>query len=263
MKNLVIGSAGFIGTPFCKYLESLGEEVIRFDIATKKNDDARKVKLNLKSIDRVYFLAWDVGGSKYLFRKDLQLSQLKWNLTLLENVLGQLEEKKEFLFVSSQFADDCDTVYGVTKKLGEVWTELIKGKCVRVWNAYGVMEKNNVKSHVISDFVHQAVTTGKIKMMTNGEEWRQFTHVDDLARAFHAALNDKESNKSIFDASSYQWVQIKQVAKIISKLTGAKIIHGTAEGRNHKAYNVGRVPGWFPEVTLTDGIKRMVAAVKK
>lgn len=238
--------------------------MVRFDIKANKKFDARSYKFNLKKIDRVYFLAWDVGGSKYLFNENNQLSQLKWNLALLKNVLESVEQqKKDFLFVSSQFADDCDTVYGVTKKLGEIWSELIGGKCVRVWNAYGVMEKNNEKSHVISDFVYQAVTTKKIKMMTNGEEWRQFTHVIDLARAFHMAMRDKYSNKSIFDASSYQWVQIKQVAQIISKLTGAKIYYGKNVGRNHKAYNIGRVPRWLPEIELAEGIKNMIEITKK
>lgn len=264
MRNLVIGSDGFIGVPFCKYLESQKEEVIRFDIKSNKKHDARIFKFDLREIDRIYFLAWDVGGSKYLFNENNQLSQLKWNLDLLKNVLGQLEkQKKKFLFVSSQFADDNETVYGITKRLGEIWTSLIGGKCVRVWNAYGVMEKNNEKSHVISDFVYQAIKTKKIKMMTNGEEWRQFTHVLDLARSFHMALNDKVSKKKIFDASSYEWVQIRQVAEIISRLTDAKIYYGKKEGRNHKAFNMGRVPNWLPQIKLEEGIKMMIKTTKK
>ena len=264
MKNLVIGSDGFIGVPFCKYLESQNEEVIRFDIKSNKKNDAKIFNFDLKKIDRVYFLAWDVGGSKYLFNENNQLSQLKWNLDLLKNILNQLEkQKKGLLFVSSQFADDNETVYGVTKRLGEIWTSLIGGKCVRVWNAYGVMEKNDVKSHVISDFVYQAVKTKKIKMMTNGNEWRQFTHVQDLSRAFHMAMNDKTSNKTLFDASSYEWVQVKQIAQIIGKLTKARIVYGAKEGKNHKAFNMGRIPHWLPQIELVEGIKMMITEIKK
>ena len=104
------------------------------------------------------------------------MNQLNWNLELMTNIFHQLEgTNKDFLFVTSQLAEECDTVYGATKRLGEVWTQLLHGVCVRVWNAYGYMEENNVKSHVISDFIYQALETGKIIMMTNGEEWRQFT----------------------------------------------------------------------------------------
>jgi nucleoside-diphosphate-sugar epimerase len=62
IRNLIIGSEGFIGKPFCKYLEGQGEEVVHFDVKRGKNEDARLVKIDLKKIDRVYFLAWDVGG---------------------------------------------------------------------------------------------------------------------------------------------------------------------------------------------------------
>ena len=95
MKNLFIGSSGFIGTPFCRFLEEQGEEVVRFDIRIKKSQDARSYKFNLDRIDRIYFLAWDVGGSKYLFNENVQLSQLQWNLALLKNVLDQMEKKKK------------------------------------------------------------------------------------------------------------------------------------------------------------------------
>ena len=32
IRNLVIGSEGFVGSALCKYLEKIGEEVIHFDI---------------------------------------------------------------------------------------------------------------------------------------------------------------------------------------------------------------------------------------
>lgn len=257
--NLVIGSEGFIGKPFCKFLDKKNEKVIHFDIQRDKKEDGRFFKFNFKNIDKIYFLAWDVGGSKYLYESKLQMSQLKWNLQLMTNVFEQIEkEKKEFLFVSSQLSEECDTVYGVTKRLGEVWTHLLKGVCVRVWNAYGIMEKQDIKSHVISDFIYQALQTGKIKMMTNGEEWRQFTHIDDLCNAFHTALNTKNLRRTVYDVSSYEWVRIIDIAKIISDLTGAKLIPGKTKGHDPLAsLNMGRIPGWLPSIVLKDGIQKM------
>ena len=114
----------------------------------------------------------------------------------------------------------------MTKKLGEVWAKLIDGVCLRVWNAYGVLEPQDIKSHVISDFVYNAVKFGKIKMLTTGEEWRQFTHLDDIYRAFHLAMTSKDINRTVYDVCSYELVQIKQVAEIVSKFTKAKIIPG-------------------------------------
>lgn len=257
--NLVIGSEGFIGKPFCKYLKSLGEKVIPFDIKRNKKEDARFYKFNFKNIDRVYFLAWDVGGSKYLYQEKFQLSQLHWNLKLLTNVMNQIEEQKpKFLFVSSQLSEE-STVYGTIKRLGELWTQLLGGICIRVWNAYGILEPQDIKSHVISDFVYQAVKFGEIKMMTDGEEWRQFTHIDDLVKAFHVSMTSKEVNRTIYDVCSYEKVQVKEVAEIVSEFTEAKIIAGTKKGQSPEALNKGRIPGWLPTISLKDGVKRMVA----
>ena len=264
--NLVIGSEGFIGKSFCAFLEHKGEKVIHFDLVRSATEDARTNPLPLQGVDRVYFLAWDVGGSKYLYKQDRQMKQLQWNLSLMQSVFSQLEKSKTpFLFVSSQLSEEVDTVYGVTKRLGEVWTDLLGGVCVRVWNAYGVMEtKADVKSHVISDFIYQALETGKITMMTNGEEWRQFTHIKDLCSAFHMAQNSISRRKTIYDASSYEWVRIIDIATMIAKLTGAKVIPGKMVGHDPApSQNMGRVPHWLPSVELSSGIADMVKIAKK
>lgn len=262
--NLVIGSDGFIGTPFCRFLEAKGEKVIRFDIKRTETEDARVAHLPLAKADAVYFLAWDVGGSKYLYEPKLQKNQLDWNLSLMKNVFDQLEQaKKPFLFVSSQLSEEVDTVYGVTKRLGEVWTDLLGGKCVRVWNAYGYMEGEDVKSHVISDFIYQALKTKKITMMTSGAEWRQFTHITDLSSAFYMALNSKGLRKTVYDASSYEWVQIIDIANMVADVTGAVVVPGSKTGHDPIASpNRGRIPGWLPTVELRDGIKAMIEEAK-
>jgi nucleoside-diphosphate-sugar epimerase len=126
------------------------------------------------------------------------------------------------------------------------------------------MEERDIKSHVISDFIYQALQTKKIKMMTNGEEWRQFTHVKDLSNAFHMALNSKNLRRTVYDASSYEWVRIIDIAQIISDLTGSKIYPGNFKGHDPlPADNMGRIPGWLPSVELKDGIKVMIDEAKK
>ena len=138
IRNLVLGSEGFIGTSLCAFLEKKGESVTHFDIKRGDHEDARFAELDLSDIDRVYFLAWDVGGAKYLYKEDIQLGQLDWNLQLLQNVMRQLKrDKKPFLFVSTQLAEEYDTVYGATKRLGEIWTRLLDGLFIRQWNVYG------------------------------------------------------------------------------------------------------------------------------
>ena len=261
--NLVIGSEGFIGKPFCSYLERLGEKVIRFDITRSKKEDARTYRFNFRKFSRVYFLAWDVGGSKYLYQEKLQLPQLQWNLQLLTNMMSQIEKQKpKFLFVSTQLTEE-NTIYGTIKRLGELWASYLNGVTVRVWNAYGVLEKENVKSHVISDFVFQAVKFGRIKMQTTGEEWRQFTHIDDISKAFHLALFSSEFKGKIYDICSYEKFSIREVAELIISQTGAKCLPGKRIGRIQEATNIGRLPGWLPKIDIKEGINRMILQAKE
>lgn len=262
VKNLVLGSEGFVGKPFCKYLEDMGENVIRFDIKRSPEEDGRLVELSLDDVDRIYFLAWDVGGAKYLYKRDSQFKQLDWNLKLLLNVMPQIQEKNTpFLFVSSQLAEEYDTVYGVTKRLGEVWTHLLGGVRVRLWNVYGSIEEPGERSHVVSDFIYQALNSGEIKMMTDGEENRQFIHIDDVCRAFHTALTNNYSG--VYDITSFEWVKIIDLANIISKYTGCKVILGSKSGSTPFTPIRGKLPGWTPQVGLDEGLSRLINAMKQ
>ncbi len=260
--NLILGSDGFLGKPFCKYLENLGEKVIYFDIKRNKNQDGRIIKLDLEKIDRVYFLAWDVGGSKYLYKKDVQVFQLEWNLKIMMNLMPQLyTAKKPFLFISSQLAEENDTVYGVTKRLGEVWTRLSeRGLFVRQWNVYGTIEDYSERSHVISDFIKQALMTGEIKMLTTGEEKRQFVHINDMCEAWHMVLS--QNLKGIHDITSFEWVKILDVANLIGKITGAKVMPGKKIGANPMTPIKGKIPNWFPKINLEDGLNMMIKKIK-
>lgn len=259
VNNLVIGSDGFVGTALCAYLEKKGESVVRFDIKRAKEEDGRTAVLPLQKFDRVYFLAWDVGGAKYLYRDNTQLHQLNWNVDLLKNIMPQLQKHKTpFVFVSSQLAEETDTVYGSTKKLGELWTKQIGGACVRLWNVYGALEEPTEKSHVVGDFVHQALTTGKIQMMSTGEEKRQFIHIQDVCEGLHYVL-ENNLNDAVYDLTSFEWSAVRYVADLVGLHAKAKIIPSAQKGSTRSiAVIKGKPPGWDAKINLMEGIKMMV-----
>ena len=260
--NLVIGSDGFVGTTFCRFLRDQGEYVRYFDLKRGPSEDARTAKLDLNGVDRVYFLAWEVGGAKYLYREDIQFLQLDSNLKLMLNVFPQLQAAKiPFLFVSSQLAEEYDTVYGSTKRLGEVWTHLLGGVRVRLWNVYGAYEPPSERSHVVADFAWQALRTGEIKMLTTGDELRQFIYIDDACRGFHAALD--RGLESICDVTSFEWVPVRRVAEIIAGLTSAKVVSGIRRGSTPITPLRGKVPGWAPRTNLEEGLATMLSLYRE
>jgi len=59
-------------------------------------------------------------------------------------------------------------------------------------------------------------------------------------------------------------MQAIDIAEIISGLTGAKITIGKVKGHDPSlAVNIGRIPGWLPQVSLQEGIKAMVDEARK
>ena len=71
MKILVLGSKGQIGSYLTEYLRNKGHEVAEFDVVNGEDQDLTKIpnpKLqhDIRISDFVFFLAFDVGGSRYL-----------------------------------------------------------------------------------------------------------------------------------------------------------------------------------------------------
>jgi nucleoside-diphosphate-sugar epimerase len=208
-----------------------------------------------------YFLAWDVGGSKYLYKEGSQETQMTWNNELMLNVFKQIMDIP-FVFISSQLADVTDTVYGVQKQMGEVWTKLSKhGIAVRLWNIYGYNEDFTERSHVVSDFIFQAMTNKEINMLTMGEEFRQYIHIDDVCNGLVKAFDIKDRSKT-YDLSTSEWVKLIDLALLISEITDCKVVRGEKLGDSLLIDNKDFVPGWEPSVFLKEGLTRMVKEFK-
>jgi nucleoside-diphosphate-sugar epimerase len=256
---LVLGGEGFIGKYFCNYLLNLGFNVKSIDYKSRPDNDLRHIELDrLDRFDACFFLAWDVGGSKYLNETSTWNAQFKNNVKLIANIIPQLENSQiPFLFVSSQLAGTDNSPYSLSKLIAENYCKTIKNCGIaRQWNVYGQVEELDKKSHVISDLLHQAITKGEINMLTNGNELRKFIHLDDTCSAYLKIIEILGGN--VFDVSTDTFISILDVALIISKLTGAKVIKGSSEGRNMIQSEVSKLPGWTPRITLEQGIKKMI-----
>lgn len=253
--KLVLGSAGFVGRPFCEYLRARGDTVVEMDVKDATHKDARLVTLPLSNVDYVYFLAWDVGGSKYLNSEGAQFRQLERNLPLMENVFSQLRARgTPFTFVSSQLATEVDSVYGVTKRLGEVWTKLLGGTVVRLQNVYGAYEPMSERSHVVADFVHQALSAGAIQMMTTGTESRDFIHIDDVCSGLAAC----EGLGGSYDVCTHRPVLVAFVAEVIALGTWATVLPGWRLGGRSVPSQLSSPPMWLPTVRIGEGLERTV-----
>ena len=130
MRELVLGGDGLIGSTLVQELSKLGHSVTSLDL--KNGCDLRQIDDQpFKDADRVWFLAWDTGGARYIEAVDRQHEQYKHNCELTTRVLDALSRTRTpFLFVSSQLAG-LPTAYGTTKLMAACWSMQLGGKVAR------------------------------------------------------------------------------------------------------------------------------------
>ena len=267
MKVLVLGSHGCLGTAVVRYFEQKGHVVIPWDIKMGTEYDLRKpnnLDEVLPTVDFVLFLAFDVGGSKY---KIDSLQYIENNMDILRNTFRSLEKhRKPFIHTSSMMSNMNNNPYAVLKRLGELYTDIVDGISVKLWNVYG-SEPVTEKSHVIPDFIHQAIHNDCIQMRTNGSEERLFLYCDDLAAALYTIFENYEESKGKgeIDISCYSWVSVKDMAVIVKELTkeikgkDIDLREGTYVDTFHNRKNEPTTSFlntlWQPKTTLKEGIR--------
>jgi len=261
MNILVLGSEGVIGSALCKHLEGLGHHVIHWDIKLTTDHDLSnslnmyRLKREIDASDFVFFMAYDVGGARYIW--DVGLDFINRNNMIMLNTFNLLEGKR-FIFASSTMFN-MDNVYGTLKHVGEYYTRKLGGMTTRFWNVYGPEEVSE-KSHVITDLIHKFKEKGYIDLMTDGEEERQFLHTDDCAKCLTTIMGNYETIKqktNSVDVTSFESIKIKDIARYI-----CEDVRPSYTGVNtHDRINEPRpfiLEYWKPEIPLREGISSLV-----
>ncbi|MCF6241136.1 MAG: NAD(P)-dependent oxidoreductase [Bacteroidales bacterium] len=138
--------------------------------------------------------------------------------------------------------------------------------------AYGISPKLRIDL-VVNNLVGWAVTTGQIKIMSDGTPWRPLVHAEDIARAFIAVI---EAPKEVVNRQSYnvgqssENFQIKDIAKMVGEVVpGCSVIITGEHGSDSRSYRVNfdkiarELPNFKPKWTLKKGIEEVYEAYKK
>lgn len=269
MKHLVLGSGGQIGKSLTHYLKYVKkEDVLEFDIVNEPYQDLRQYRNPLleqymSDCDIVHFLAYDVGGAKYLEDNQDKFTFINNNMLIMSNTFNLIQEyNKPFLFASSQMSELTHSSYGILKALGEKITKDLGGINIRFWNVYGEEDRGE-KAHVITDFIRMAKEDGVIKMRTDGKESRQFLFAEDCSEAIWILSRsyNQLGNDTPYCITSYKWSTILEVAEIIKKLSGCKVVPGVEKDTTQR--NAMNEPNlkinqwWQPKHTLEQGITKL------
>lgn len=253
-RELVLGGDGLIGSTLVERLTSLGHAATSLDL--KSGCDLRHVDDGpFQECDRVWFLAWDTGGARYIEAADRQHEQYKHNCELTTRVLdGLARTRKPFLFISSQLAG-LPTAYGTTKLMAASWSLHLGGKVARLWNTYG-WEQPDVRSHVITDLVLSGLTKGRVTCLTDGLERRRFVYKTDCVDALLQLFDGPNQSAEI---AGPEWVTIRQVGEEIARQLSVEFEPGKLTGSEVMVDPNQLLPDWEPKVTLREGISRVIA----
>jgi nucleoside-diphosphate-sugar epimerase len=280
MKVLILGSSGQIGAYLTEYLSGKCHEVFEYDIVNTEDQDLTKIpNLGLehliKASDFVFFLAFDVGGSRYLKKYQHTFKFIDNNARMMVSVFGLLEKyNKRFVFASSQMSNMSHSPYGVMKRVGELYTKTLNGLLVKFWNVYGI-EKDMDKAHVITDFIKRGFEEGQFEMLTDGTEQRQFLYAEDCCEALETVMENYTDFKpeDPLHITSFHSDSINHIAGIIQgqfNLIGrddVRITPGVAKDtvqldKRNEADNY--ILGWWvPKTGIDVGISKVFNEMKK
>jgi len=279
MRITVLGSSGQIGAYLSEYLSRKGHIVREFDIVNGIHQDMTHIpntylRNAIMESDFVFFLAFDVGGSRYLKKYQHTFDFVNNNTRLMANTFGLLEQyDKPFIFASSQMSNMSYSPYGTLKRVGELYTESLGGLIVKFWNVYGI-EKDHKKAHVITDFIRKGFEDGDFEMLTDGEEVRQFLYAEDCCEGLEAVMKnyDEFFANDPLHITNFDYTTIREVAIIIEnefRLIGkpVNIIPGKAsdtvqlDKRNEADPFIRKY--WSPKTDLVTGISKVFEAMKK
>ena len=279
MRVTILGSSGQIGAYLTEYLRDKGHEVTEFDKNFSIDHDMTKIpnyqlRHAIKDSDFVFFLAFDVGGSRYLKKYQHTFKFIDNNARMLAGAFQYISEyKKPFVFASSQMSNMSYSPYGVMKRVGELYTKSLGGLIVKFWNVYGI-EKDHDKAHVITDFIRKGFETGVIDMMTDGTEQREFLYAEDCCEALEQVMLEYSefTSDSELHITSFRSTTILEIAKIIQGIFKAngKIVEVEKAQTKDEVQKDARNEAnpfirkwWKAKTSIEDGIEKIFEEMKK
>ena len=123
---------------------------------------------------------------------------------------------------------------------------------------------------VVNNLVGYAVTTGEVRMKSDGTPWRPLVHIEDISLAFCALLEaplDVVHGQAFNVGRTSENYRISEVAAIVEDVVpGSRITFADDAGPDLRNYRVScerletTVPGYQPRWTVRLGVEQMLAA---
>lgn len=254
MKILVTGALGFVGKNLCKRLLEEGHDVIGLD-----NYEIGKAT---DEVEGVKYIPWDIEQIEYLKGDGIDLC---FHLAALSRIQPSFEQPSETFRVntrgteavcewarqfnikvvysgsSSQWHDPFQSPYAMYKKLGEDVCKMYKKiynlnvEIARFYNVFGPGEIVDGKWAAVIGLWRRQVRDGEpLTLVGDGEQRRDFTHIDDIVDALIKIGFGTESVEDAWELGTGFNYSLNEVADIFIQKFGCEKVYIPQQRGNYQ-----------------------------
>lgn len=297
MKVLVTGGCGFIGSNLVDKLVDLNYQVIVIDNLSSEvhdqfyfNEKAEYHKLDIANFEQVSKLFEDVDTVFHLAAESrIQVSINNPIRAVTTNTVGttsvleasRINNVRRVVYSSTSSAyglknlapqvetmnKDCLNTYSVSKTFGEemciAYTKMfgLETVVLRYFNVYGKREPlRGEYAPLIGLFLKQLKNNKPLTIVPDGNQKRDFTHVDDVVNANILSMTSQlNSYGEIFNIGSGKNYSVKEIADMISS-NQIMIQPRIGEARETLAdiTKATNILGWNPKSSIKQYIKENI-----
>jgi UDP-glucose 4-epimerase len=303
LRVLVTGATGFIGSHLCLRLLDLGMEVHGLDDLSRGSLKRAKIlensgmslhKADVRDWATVHEVLHEVKPDAVIHlaalisvEESIRMPELymEVNAEGTRNIVRAASNvgSGRLIYASSAavygnpirlpIAEDHPTSplspYGLSKLMGEryVTSEFIgreKPVILRIFNVYGPGQ-NPEYAGVITKFMERLSQGDPPIIFGDGEQTRDFIHVDDVVEAFIRSLDTPLNETAVLNVGSGRPFKIIELARMMIRLYGLNVepIHvpprpGDVRGSYADISLAKRLLGWNPKISLEEGLRRLI-----